>query len=79
MERGNEESEQWRIEIVQTCGVRDSVRVAAIEERRASLGVDGKISSMFVDVVRIEVGAIAHISESPDKQEGNDDNPHPAI
>jgi hypothetical protein len=78
MERGNEESEKWRIEIVQTCGVCDSVGVAAIEERSARLGVDCKISSMFEDVVRIKVGAMAHISESPDEQDGNNDNPDPA-
>jgi hypothetical protein len=67
MERGNEESEQWRIEIVQACGVRDSVRVAAIKECRASLGVGGKITPMFADVVRIDVGTMVHIRDSPDK------------
>jgi hypothetical protein len=78
MERGNEESEQWRIEIVPAPGARDSVGVAAIEERSARLGVDGKISSMCVDVVRIKVGTSSHISESPDEQDGNNDNPDPA-
>jgi len=68
MERGNEESEKWRIEIVPASGVCDSVGVAAIEERSARLGVNGKISSMCADVVRIKVGTSSHISESPDEQ-----------
>ena len=42
MERGNGEGEKWRIEIVPASGVCDSVGVAAIEERSARLGVDGK-------------------------------------
>jgi len=51
MERGNEESEKWRIEIVPASGVRDSVGVPAIEECSARLGVDGKISLMCAAVV----------------------------
>jgi hypothetical protein len=78
MERGNEESEKWRIEIAPASGVCDSVGVAAIEERSARLGVDGKISSMCADVVRIKVGTSSHISESPDEQDGNNENPDPA-
>jgi hypothetical protein len=78
MERGNEESEKWRIEIVPASGVRHSVGLAAIEKGSARLGVDGKISSMSADVVRIKVGTSSHISESPDEQDGNNDNPRPA-
>jgi hypothetical protein len=63
---------------VPASGVRDSVGVAAIEERSARLGVNGKISLMCADVVRIKVGTSSDISESPDEQEGNNDNPHPA-
>jgi len=77
MERGNEESKKWRIEIVPASGVRDSVEAAAIEECSARLSVDGKIRSMCADVVRIKVDASSHISESPDEQNGNNDNPDP--
>jgi hypothetical protein len=41
MERGNEKSEEWWIEIVSASGIRDSVRVAAIVEGSARLGEDG--------------------------------------